>query len=126
MPLRVERILPCALNQDDLNEVSKQLAANIETLNQERETFKGIAADYRARFRAFEDEQLKMSRIIETEREDRTVICEWHFDNPEIGLKTLIRTDTGETVQVDSMSENDRAAAAAERQTELNFDTWEN
>jgi hypothetical protein len=38
--------------------------------------------------------------------------CEWHFDVPSPGLKTLFRLDTGEEIEVTQMSESDPSPPA--------------
>lgn len=67
-------------------------------------------SDIEAKTKAIGD----FSRRINNGYEHRNIDCQIRFNDPESGMKTLMRMDTGEIVRITKMSE-------AEKQEELPF-----
>lgn len=119
MSTRIERDLPCRLTEEEVAEAAKHLAANIKEYNELDEEYKAVARDYRERLKLIDSLQRKYAGMIETETEERPVVCEWDYHSPERHMKRLIRQDTFAVVETVPMNEHDEAVYAAEMQTTL-------
>lgn len=69
---------------------------------------KAYNAGIREAVKANETEMKTLSRKIATGMEERQVRCEIRYNTPHPGWKTVVRLDTGETVDAQEMSEAER------------------
>lgn len=119
MAKRIERELPCHLTEDEKSERAHDLALNVAEYNKIDDERKASAQEFNDKLKKLDTDQRKLARIVETGLEDRTVVCEWRYNTPRRGQKTLVRLDTHDDVQTDAMNIYDEEAAAAERQGRL-------
>ena len=115
---RIERLLPCELTDDQVNEVAKELAKNVAEYNALEEEKKQVTKDYAERLQLIDTLQRQLAKVVETGKEERPVMCEWDYHSPR-NMKRLIRQDTFEVVEVLEMNDRDHEAYAAEMQTQL-------
>lgn len=110
--------LSCELNEDELAKYSQEMAElnqrKVEVEAEKKEAMK----DYGAKLQHLESGVNVLGRKIITRKEARDVNCFWEFDYAS-GEKTLVRTDTGETVKKETIS-------AIERQRYIEFVEKEN
>lgn len=67
-----------------------------------------IKADYKARLAAIESQAELLRGCVTTGYEMREYLCRWSYDEPAKGRKTLRKTEGGEIVTVEDMTEHDR------------------
>ena len=84
-------------------EMSRQLARSHQELSEIEEQKENVVADFKAQITAKEGSIADLSRRINNGYEYRTVDCELRFHQPEKGMKTLVRMDSGETVKSSKM-----------------------
>jgi hypothetical protein len=96
------------LTPEECNDIGKLLAEAAQKkagLEQEK---KESAATYKAQIDREQTVISENSIKLTSGYEYRFVKCYARLDDPERGRKTIIRTDTGETVTVTFMTEDDR------------------
>lgn len=99
--------LPCKLDQDELQERGRSLAAahtKLKILEQKKKEFNDQIKSQAAGCEA--DIEL-LSQQISTGIEHRDVPCFWRMDDPRPGDKTLVREDTFEVVRIEEMNTDD-------------------
>ncbi len=96
--------LQVKLTPEEIKERGQQLASvtreKLAVLNAKADAMKA----YREQLQEFEDEQMRLARIIQWGEEKRHVSCMVNFHTPNVGMKTIYRADTGELVREESMA----------------------
>lgn len=92
----------------ELASESQTLARVTQELAMLEEQKKKITSEISASIKAKQTEVLDASRRVSQGYEYTMVDCEWHFDQPELGLKQLVRMDTGEVVREAVMSDEEK------------------
>lgn len=108
------RTLPCHITVSEKLRFADQMARASKLKTEIEEEAKGVAADYKARAKAKENEMGRIGEIISTGIEHRTVEVQV-TKNYTTGTVHFIRTDTNEEIDVRKMSQ-------AEAQMELPTD----
>lgn len=111
LPDRLHLEVECTLNEAEVRQASKKLADTLQKRLVIEDRMKQEKAKAKAEYAALDGQSWRLSRMIQTERETREVLCEVRYDFQK-GEKTFIRTDTGEIARVDKIR-------PAERQKEL-------
>lgn len=105
--IAIERELPCKLTDDELRMRGDAMAEAellVDTLKAERRAVN-------KKIFAATDDRNKLAHVIDAEEEPRVVVCKWIADFDQ-NVYTLVRQDTGDTVE-------QRAMTAADRQGSL-------
>jgi len=105
--IAIERELPCKLTDDELRMRGDAMAEAellVDTLKAERRAVN-------KKIFAATDQRNKLAHVIDSEEENRVVVCKWIADFVQ-NVYTLVRQDTGDTVE-------QRAMTAADRQGSL-------
>ena len=108
---RVEKVteyLKYTFTDEELLALSKTMAKKNQDLGEVEADKKRIVADFAAKVQAFESEIATLARKVYSGYEHRNVECEVTYHTPEIGMKTITRTDTGEIVREEAMSTSER------------------
>ena len=108
---RVEKVteyLKYTFTDEELLALSKTMAKKNQDLGEVEADKKRIVADFAAKVQAFESEIATLARKVYSGYEHRNVECEVTYHAPEIGMKTITRTDTGEIVREEAMSTSER------------------
>jgi len=82
---------------DELVEMSRSLARDNRELRGISEQKKEIMADFASQIKAKEGKIDRTSELIANGYEYRMVTCEVIPDEPVVGMKAFVRSDTGET-----------------------------
>jgi hypothetical protein len=98
------QLLRVVLTDDEIREKSRALADKATELNQLEEDKKRASSHFGAEVKAARGEITRLSQFITSGYELREVRCEVWYHKPKPGQKTTIRTDTGETVNVQTMT----------------------
>jgi hypothetical protein len=103
-PYKVRR----ALTTDDKLSIGNEMAGAAARREQLGEELKEIKEQYKSRVTAAETVLQRCQRALNNGWQMVEVPCYWSMDCPTYGLKSIIRTDTGEVVQSEAMSNSDR------------------
>lgn len=87
-----------------------RLCQKIEELEDRK---KSITSQMKGEIDAEKAKSSAMNTVILTGEELRDVECRWHLNVPKVGIKRLVRDDTGETVDERDMELFDRESAKA-------------
>lgn len=112
------RRLAVNLTEGDIVEKSRQLIRGLRKIEELSTEKKASAARYAALIEEEEKGVEDASQIVNTGKDSKEVLCRWEFEVNDhdaekcpiyhSGLKTLIRQDTLETVEVKPISADDR------------------
>jgi hypothetical protein len=98
------QLLRVVLTDEEIREKSRALADKATELNQLEEDKKRASSHFGAEVKAARGEITRLSQFISSGYELREVRCEVFYHKPKPGQKTTIRTDTGETVNIQTMT----------------------
>jgi hypothetical protein len=98
------QLLRVVLTDEEIREKSRALADKATELNQLEEDKKRASSHFGAEVKAARGEITRLSQFITSGYELREVRCEVWYHKPKPGQKTTIRTDTGETVNIQTMT----------------------
>ena len=118
---RFSRSLPVRFTPDELRTKADEMAEKYARVSALEEEKKQVASDYKSRIDVLSSEVATLSRHISQKQEYQQVPCFAYLDWPKYGEKTIVRTDTNETVSVETMGPADRQLAIQfERDTDPN------
>jgi hypothetical protein len=103
-----KRMLDCILTDQELAECGKELARTNQRKARLEAEKKSTASHYKAEMDQCDAEIEQLSLKSTTGVESRMVECQLFYNNPEDGLKTLIRLDTEEKVYTEPMTVDER------------------
>lgn len=112
------RELGVELTDEEAHEEALKLIREMRHAESLRQQKKAAAKDYDARIEGVEKAIEDLSGIVQTKQLRREVPCHWVFESHGInedgtpkfhsGMKTLVRDDTGEAVEVTPITQDDR------------------
>lgn len=89
-------------------DLAKQLAEAHQTHAQLDADLASVKNDFKSRISAIEAKVSDLSTKVSNGYRIEAVKCEWLFDSPSAGKKSLVRLDTFETVEVTDMVDADK------------------
>ncbi len=101
------RSLPVKLSMDELRVKGQDLARASQKHEQELASKKTTNAQLKAAIDSAAAQVSLLSNVVASGEEVRTVICEWRLFTPKATKKSLVRQDTGETVEIRDLSMDD-------------------
>jgi hypothetical protein len=104
------RILPVDLREDELFSAGTQLAEETTELQSIEDEKAASAKEFSDKIKATRSNMARLATMIETKQENRSVPCEIVMHSPVKGLKSIVRLDTGETVDEMDMTDRDKEA----------------
>ena len=102
------RSVRCTLTTDDKLKIGSELAQSSAKLESLEEELKEIKDEYKSKTSAEEAIVGRCQRALNSGWQMRSVECYWVMDEPKQNQKSIVRTDTGEIVDTEAMSANDR------------------
>jgi hypothetical protein len=115
------RTLRCTLSGDELGAKSNEMARTQIDLCALEEQKKVVISEYSAREKEKKARINVLAQTISSKAEERQVPCEWRFEQSGIDAarqpirhpehKTLVRTDTGDVVEITRITDSDRQMA---------------
>jgi len=105
---KIYRSLPVKFTADQVSQFSDDLAEGVAKLVAIEDEKKQVASDYKSRIEALQAEVKRLARYVTQKQEFQQVECRMMLDHPKHGVKTLIRTDTGEIAAEETMTPADR------------------
>ena len=95
-PQKVTKHLKYEFSEDEIKDMSYELARETRELRALNESKKEVMADFTGKIKAKEGSIDRTSEHIANGYEYRMVQCEVEYDDPEPGMKSFTRVDTGE------------------------------
>lgn len=106
--------LKCQFTEDELKDISKKLAYENKNFDELEDAKKSVTSEFTSKLNTARGNISKLSSNINNGYEYRAVDCTVELNTPEVGQKTIVRTDTGEIVRIEAMN-------SREKQGNLNF-----
>ncbi len=103
----IQRELPVKLTDAEIIKYAKELSKNNSDWAEVELQKKSASADFQARINRLKSEIEVVGLKVSTGVEYRSVDCTWNFNTPKKGLKSLIRTDTGQNVAQEKLTSED-------------------
>lgn len=97
-----------ALTTEQLLDAGRELAASQAEVRQLEDDFRSVRDEWKSRISAVEARITTTAGRISRGYDIKPVACVVTFDEPEPGLKTCVRQDTGERLWVKEMTEFDK------------------
>ena len=105
---KTKRQLEYKFTEAEIKEMSRQLAYECRQVVQLQEQKKEVMSDFKAKIDQKDSLIAALSNNVNNGWEYRSVDCEVEMDTPKKGMKTITRTDTGEEVAKEKMTDDDR------------------
>ena len=99
--------LPVTLTEKEIIEKAKELSKLQQDMNTAQEQAKSMAATYKDKIASAQANINILSRDISNGYEYRPIDCEWQYDWKR-GNKSLVRTDTMETLKTENVTASER------------------
>lgn len=116
---RTNRFLPVELTEDERMDIAIKLSENLAGLEKLEDEKKAKVAEIKLKTDALDAQISHQHKAVLTGTEEREVACEWVYNLPVRGMKSLIRLDNNQAVDEKEMTDWDRQQAAAELQLPL-------
>lgn len=102
--------LECELTQDELNERAQKMSFVMLAYDKVEDQKKDSAKAFAEEMSSLRDQMKLHAESIRKKSEQRPVICRILFHVPEIGMKRMVRNDTGDIVRDETMTYEERQA----------------
>lgn len=116
---KIERMLPVALSDADILEMSDNLGKKLLELEEAETERKTLANAAKMKCDALASEVSNLGKCVREKSEERPVDCEWTYHQPRPGMKQLVRLDTAEVIDERDMSDKDKQRAADLKQLRI-------
>jgi hypothetical protein len=115
----IRKAMQCALTQDELLARLEEHRATVNALRELDEERKFLMRQLNERKKRLQAEEVRLDSICNQKWENRDVECLVEFHKPVVGQKTTVRTDTGEIVSVEDMTEDEKQERLFEEKAEF-------
>jgi hypothetical protein len=105
---RIELELPCELTDEELHSRARMISETIGQIDDVQAARTEQMKKFKEHLTGLVEMQRKLARIIKTGIEPRMVYCAVLFHTPCEGHKRIIRTDTGEPVREEPMTDQEK------------------
>lgn len=116
----IQQELECSLGESELNERGQRMSSAMLKYDEVEAAKKEAVKDFSEEMKALRGQMRELSRVIRRKSELRMVTCGVQFHVPEVGMKRMVRLDTGEIVRDEVMSVEERQNNLFEEIQELN------
>lgn len=104
---KTQEYLKYQFSEDELKDASKKLAYENQNFDELEDAKKALTSEFTSKINSSRASISKLSSNINNGYEYRYIECEITMDAPETGQKTITRTDTGEIVRIEEMSDRE-------------------
>jgi len=94
--------------EEELKDFSKRLAYETRELMENEEAKKSVMSDFKSKIESSKEKISKLSNQINNGYEYRNIDCEVILNEPEAGMKQIVRKDTGELVKTLTMNSEEK------------------
>lgn len=105
---KTEKLLRYRFSDSEIVEMARKQAELGEMVASLDEQKRSVAAKFKAEIEKHECDRSDLGRKITNGYESRDIECDVFVNDPAVGLATVIRTDTGEQVEVRPMTEHEK------------------
>lgn len=99
--------LKYTFTESELKEFAKELARQTATMSEVEEEKKAVVANFTERIAAAKSNASRLSRYINNGYDYRNIDCSVKLNDPNTGVKTIYRDDTGESVKTYPMTQDE-------------------
>ncbi len=104
-PVASERLLRHEFSDKEKLELGRELGDKLQEAAQIEADFTRVKGDFKAREAAVTASIGSLRDKVTSGYELRSTKCEWRFDEPKVGFKTLFRLDTDAAITTEPMTE---------------------
>jgi hypothetical protein len=104
----IELELPCDLTEEEIQHRAQQLGATIAEYDDVESAKKDAMKEFGERLGELRGRMRRFSLVIRTKSEQRIVKCLVNFNDPTVGIKRIVRLDTGEIYAERPMTDEER------------------
>lgn len=105
---RIERELLCGLTDEEVQSRGRLLSETVTTIDEINEARTAAAKQFKERVTGLVELQRRLSKAIRERAEMRMVVCAVQFHRPSEGMKRIVRTDTGEVLCEEPMTDGEK------------------
>lgn len=105
--MKTTKILNCTFSTEELKEIGVRLALENQRKERLEDEKKQSQSQFKSEIDAADASIKSLAQKLARGSEDREVECDILYNTPEEGKKTTKRSDTGETIQIQDMTENE-------------------
>jgi hypothetical protein len=105
---KLKLTLFCNFTGEEMDAKGEALSTAYIEYDRVEEQKKTASAEYGDQLKALRGEMRQLAGQIRKKGAERAVDCVTQFHTPEVGMKTTIRTDTGEIVKTEPMTNDER------------------
>jgi hypothetical protein len=106
--MRIELELPCMLTDEEVQSRGRMLGETVSIIDDTQTARTAKMKEFKEQLVGLNEAQRKLARVIRHRVENRMVCCAVLFHVPGEGMKRIVRTDTGEVVREEEMTESER------------------
>lgn len=106
--MKTTKLLNCKFTDEEMRQFGVTLAQEAQRKERLEDAKKQSASQFKADIDAVDAQIRSLSQKLARGSEDRYVDCDVYYNSPEEGKKTIVRTDTGETLSVSPMTEDEQ------------------
>jgi hypothetical protein len=107
-PVPTERMLRHDFTDKETLALGRELSEKLSERSQLEADLNRVKGDFKARDAALEAKILSLRDKVNTRYELRTTKCEWRFDDPKPGFKTIYRLDSETPIETEPMTEAEK------------------
>jgi hypothetical protein len=100
--------LECVLDESELNDRGQSMSTAMLRYDEVEAAKKEASKDFSEEMKALRGRMRELSKNIRRKSEFRPVVCVVRFHVPELGMKRIMRSDTGEIVRDEVMTFEER------------------
>lgn len=105
---KVKLTLFCEFSGEERDARAEQMSAAMLEYDRIEDLKKESAKQYKEQLSALRGEMRSCAKAVNRRGEERPVECVVQFHTPEVGMKTIVRTDTGEVVRAEAMTAEEK------------------
>ena len=104
----IERKLICHLTDAELQSRGRMLSETIALIDQVQSARAQVNKEFKEKITGLQEEQRRLAAAYVNRAEERLVECAVQFHRPSEGIKRIVRTDTGEVIAEESMTDQEK------------------
>lgn len=100
--------LKCVLTQDERLAIGQTMAETLNEIGSLENDAKSMASDFKAKIDSRKATLNSEKNKLQAGYEYRETECELHYDTPTVGMKSLMRLDSGVRVEITKMTDEEK------------------
>lgn len=108
MSREIEMELPCDLDDQDVTERALSMSTTMTEIDEVDSAMRDASKAYKERLQFLRGRLRALGRAVKDRSERRIVRCAVNFHEPIVGMKQIVRLDTGELVKEEPMTDSEK------------------